>query len=119
MVGGIKTGDDPAHTWFDMWGSVEALFACQGWFSLLSLPIRVSLGWVGGHLMDVLGPDALGLHRCFSIRSQERWIQLAHEGQTVMIRVVQQHHTGTLFRLAWDLSIIGLGSTTTLGDELI
>lgn len=77
MVSGIR---DPTHPWFDMWGSVETLIAWQGWLSLLSLRIKVIVGWVGGDIMEVLGPDALGLHRCFSIRSQERWIQLEHEG---------------------------------------
>ena len=60
---------DPVHLGFDMWGSIEALIAWQGWFSLLSLWIKVSVGWVGGDIMEVLGPDALELHRCFTIRS--------------------------------------------------
>ena len=80
-------GDDPTHPWFDMWGHIEPLIVLQGRFSLLSLQIRVSVGWVGGDIMELLGLDALGLHRCFAIRSQGRWIQLEHEGQTVVIRV--------------------------------
>lgn len=36
-----------------------------------------------------------------------------------MIKVVQRQHSGTIFRLAWDLSIIGIDSIATLGDELI
>ena len=68
-MSGIRTGDDLAHPWFDMWGSIEALIVWQGWFSLLSLRIRVSVGWVGCDIMKVLGLDALGLHRYFAIRS--------------------------------------------------
>ena len=74
----IKIEDDPTHTWFDTWGSVEAFVTWQGWVSLLLLRIRVSVGWVGRDIVEMPQPDALGLYRYFSIRSQERRIQLAH-----------------------------------------
>ena len=37
------------------------------------------VGWVGRDIVGILRPDALGLHRYFSIRSQERGIQLARD----------------------------------------
>ena len=70
----IETKDDATHTWFDMQGSVEAFVAWQGWFSLLLLRIKVSVGWVGRDIVEMSGPDALGLYRYFVIRSRERRI---------------------------------------------
>lgn len=95
VMSGMRTEDNPTHTWFDMWGSVEAFVAWQGWFSLLLVRIRVSVGWVGHDIVGFPGPDALGLYRYFSIRSQGRSIQLAHDGKIVMVRVAQRQHGGT------------------------
>jgi hypothetical protein len=52
-------------------------------------------------------------YRYFILEFQERRMQTRHDGQMVMIRVVQHQHGGSFLRLAWDPGISVLDSSTT------
>ena len=68
--------------------------------------------------MAMPGPDELVAHRSPATRSQERMIQFAHDGEYLMIRVVQHQHGGTSMRIAGELSIKALHSSITSRGEL-
>jgi hypothetical protein len=51
-------------------------------------------------------------YRYFNLEFQERRMQTGHDGQMIMIKVVQQQHGGSFLRLAWDPRISVLDNST-------
>lgn len=115
----FRAKSESTHSWFDIWTSTEAFLTWQGQFFLLLLRIEIDSRWIDIDIMEMPKQDELGFHRFFTIRFQERRIQSAHDGQFVIVRVVQCQHGGTLLILALDLGITGFHGSVALGGDLV
>lgn len=88
-------------------GVPEAFIIWRGRLSLFMHKFRVTFGWVSFDIMEMLGHDVFDICQYSTIGFQERRIQYAPDGKSVVIRVVQHRHGGICLRLSWDLGIEG------------